>query len=517
VSEPVDLIVVGFGAAGACAAIEAAEAGASVLALDRFAGGGASAISGGVVYAGGGTAIQQAAGVDDRVAAMVAYLRLETDGVVADATLERFCEGSAASLEWLSAHGVPFAPSLCPDKTSYPSDRYFLYYSGNEAFPPYCDAAEPAPRGHRAVGNGLPGANFFGPLKAAAIAAGVRIWSDCRAESLIVEDGVVVGVRGRRILPGPAARLHRLLEAAALKINAFLPRLSRRLRRFGARWHQRHSVQFSLRGNAVALTSGGFIYNRARVAAEAPAYRRGMPLGTVGCDGSGIAMAEAIGAATAQMQRISAWRFINPPMAFAQGILVDQRGARFVNEALYGAAIGEAIVERAAGRAWLIIDQALARRAAAQVGRGKTHWFQTAPARLNLLFNRRRAAHIDQLAQRCGFDPEVLQNSLEAYHRDGVDPMGKSADFKAQIKSPPFAAIDCSIGSKIFPLPTLTLGGLRVDEATGAVLRPDATVIPGLYAAGRAAVGICSRRYVSGLSLADCVFSGRRVGAAVTK
>ena len=31
----------------------------------------------------------------------------------------------------------------------------------------------------------------------------------------------------------------------------------------------------------------------------------------------------------------------------------------------------------------------------------------------------------------------------------------------------------------------------------------------GLYAAGRTAAG-CSRSYVSGLSLADCVFSGRR-------
>ncbi len=33
-----------------------------------------------------------------------------------------------------------------------------------------------------------------------------------------------------------------------------------------------------------------------------------------------------------------------------------------------------------------------------------------------------------------------------------------------------------------------------------------------LYAAGRTAVGICSNSYVSGLSLADCVFSGRRAG-----
>ena len=58
----------------------------------------------------------------------------------------------------------------------------------------------------------------------------------------------------------------------------------------------------------------------------------------------------------------------------------------------------------------------------------------------------------------------------------------------------------------------LTLGGLVVAPDTGAVLRPDGTPVPGLYAAGRSAVGLCSRSYVSGLSIADCVFSGRRAG-----
>jgi 3-oxo-5alpha-steroid 4-dehydrogenase len=60
-----DVVVVGFGAAGACAAIEAARAGRSVVLLDRFCGGGATALSGGVVYTGGGTAQQRAAGVSD--------------------------------------------------------------------------------------------------------------------------------------------------------------------------------------------------------------------------------------------------------------------------------------------------------------------------------------------------------------------------------------------------------------------------------------------------------------------
>ena len=61
--ETAELVVVGLGAAGITAAIEARERGADVVLLERFEGGGATAISGGVFYAGGGTHIQEAAGV----------------------------------------------------------------------------------------------------------------------------------------------------------------------------------------------------------------------------------------------------------------------------------------------------------------------------------------------------------------------------------------------------------------------------------------------------------------------
>ena len=126
-----DVIVVGFGAAGACAALEAAAAGARVVIIDRFGGGGATALSGGVVYAGGGTPQQHAAGVADSAGAMFAYLSAEAGDVVSAATLRAFCDGSPAMLAWLEGHGVPFHGSLCPDKTSYPTNRHYLYYSGS--------------------------------------------------------------------------------------------------------------------------------------------------------------------------------------------------------------------------------------------------------------------------------------------------------------------------------------------------------------------------------------------------
>ena len=81
----------------------------------------------------------------------------------------------------------------------------------------------------------------------------------------------------------------------------------------------------------------------------------------------------------------------------------------------------------------------------------------------------------------------------------------------------PLLALDISMGNPLFPLATLSLGGLRVDEDSGQVLDATGQAIPGLYAAGRTAIGLASRRYISGLSLADCVFSGRRAGCAAAQ
>jgi 3-oxo-5alpha-steroid 4-dehydrogenase len=61
------------------------------------------------------------------------------------------------------------------------------------------------------------------------------------------------------------------------------------------------------------------------------------------------------------------------------------------------------------------------------------------------------------------------------------------------------------------------LGGLKVNEATGAVQNEKGNDIAGLYAAGRNAIGVASWNYVSGLSIADCIYSGRRAANAITK
>ncbi len=521
--EEADVVVVGFGGAGACAALEASKNGARVLVLDRFHGGGATAISGGVFYGGGGTHIQTEAGVTDDADEMFRYLSLEVQGVVSEETLRDFCNKSVDNLTWLEEHGVPFEASLCPYKTSYPTDDYYLYYSGNEGFSPYKDAAKPAPRGHRAKGAGLPGESFYEPLREAAQGAGIEVEYEARVTRLVIDSqNRVLGVEYRQIKKGFWSKLYRQLNQASIAIVKYHPKLAANLRERGFRIEAAHSVVKRARAaKGVVLAAGGFIYNRKMVKELAPKYRSGMPLGTASDNGSGILLGLSVGGKADLMDRISAWRFINPPEAFAKGMIINQQGERYINEFMYGAAVGEAMVEHNDGVAILVINGELKKLAREQCKPGKAQWFQRAPALLNLWFNSKEAKSVEELAKVVKVPVENLRKTLDEYNdaAEGktADRFNKGSDRMHAMRNGPYFAINAGIRSKRFPCPTLTLGGLVVDEGTGQVKSEDGGVIPGLYAAGRNAVGVCSRQYVSGLSIADCVYSGRRAGGAAAR
>ena len=116
--------------------------------------------------------------------------------------------------------------------------------------------------------------------------------------------------------------------------------------------------------------------------------------------------------------------------------------------------------------------------------------------------------------------PAELSAALQAYNAGarGVteDAFGKSTGSRQVLDQGPFYACDISVGNPVFPLGALTLGGLKVNEDDGAVLDDNGEPVAGLFSAGRTAIGVASHLYISGLSLADCVFSGRRAGYAVS-
>ena len=114
-----DVVIVGLGIAGACAALEAQRAGADVLVLERAgAGGGASALSQGQFYLGGGTDVQSACGYEDSPDNMYAFLRAVTT-TDEEEKLRVFCAESVSHFDWLEAQGVPFARLAYKEKAVY--------------------------------------------------------------------------------------------------------------------------------------------------------------------------------------------------------------------------------------------------------------------------------------------------------------------------------------------------------------------------------------------------------------
>ena len=519
--EEVDVVIVGFGGAGACAAIEAADCGANVLAIDRFDGGGATAVSGGVYY-GAGTRFQREAGFDDTPDEMFNYLNAELNGVVAPETLRRFCDESNNNLEWLIDKGLSYGSTFSPDKTSFPGSGVDLYYSGNELSPSAEAVAKPAPRGHKVVGSSVTGHIFYAVLKRAALERGVRLWTHSPVTRLTSDaNGTIIGVEVTRLKDGSSAsRRHRWIYRLATKMVGLVTSqgAARMLRKLGAIEAENCSTVNIRARKGVILASGGFVFNRAMIAAEASLYADATPLGTPGCDGSGILLGRVVGAATARMETVNAARSIAPPLAFVSGVVVNANGQRIINEDAYAATLGRVVAESKDGIAWLILDKDMRREALRNSfpGAGRLLVIHCMPALMSIIFGSRKATTIAELAAKCELDRDALERTVAVYNEAQAggepDQFGKSQKYCRPIINGPFYALDISLRSKTVPLFTFTLGGLVVDEKSGAVRKVDGSLIRGLYAAGRAAVGLPSNYYISGLSIADCVFSGRRAG-----
>ncbi|WP_063048956.1 FAD-dependent oxidoreductase [Nocardia arthritidis] len=469
-----DVLVVGYGCAGSAAAFEAAAGGAQVLVLDRMSGpGGASALSGGEIYLGGGTPIQRACGFDDDPAAMTAFLSAAL-GPGADLNkITRYCEDSVAHFHWLADRGVPFEPTLWDAPAWVPPTDDGLMWLGENSRP-FAELAAPAPRGHRPAAAGFGGKLLMDRLAGAARSAGATALFDTRVVCLIIAgDGAVVGVAARR----------------------YGRELTVRARR------------------GVVLTTGGFVDNDAMLAAHAPRLLGHTKVSAGTDDGSGIRMAQALGAAVRHMATGQVGISLVPGLA-ARGMVVNGNGQRFINEDTYPGRIGQAALFRQDMRTWVVLDE----RAFDEVpepqrwGVRPTHVAETA----------------EELADLMGLPADALVDSIRRYNSfasRGVDPeFGKAPrwlrplarplaaiDVRAGVRPPSESGDRRGTGASVF-----TLGGLHT-SLDGAVLDIDGASIPGLFAAGRAASNLHGEGYISGTSLGDGTFFGRRAGAAAAR
>ncbi|GAA2594949.1 FAD-binding protein [Streptomyces lienomycini] len=466
-----DVLVVGHGCAGAAAAFEAASAGAGVLVLERAGGpGGSSALSGGELYLGGGTEVQRACGFEDSPEEMYSYLRAALGPHADDGKLRLYCEESVAHFQWFVDRGLAFEPTLWDAPTWMPTTRDGLMWLGENAWP-YNEIARPAPRGHRTATEAFGGWLVMEKLVAAAEEAGAVTHADTLATALIVDDtGRVVGVTARR---------------------------------------HGEDLAYRARGGVV-LTTGGFADNEEMLADHAPHLLAHGRVSDGLDDGSGIRMAAALGAATRRMGVVELALTALPALA-VRGMLVNAHGQRFVNEDVYPGLFSVAAVLTQPAPYWVIVDE---------------EGYEAVPERERWgVVPRFVSGTLGELEAELDMPPGALESSVGTYNRHaarGRDPyFHKDARWLRPLKGP-FAAIDPRAGFHQGGRPSagagtgvagFTLGGLRT-TVDGAVLDVSGTVLPGLFAAGRAASGIHGEGYVSGTSLGDGTFFGRRAGAA---
>ncbi|MFD0359981.1 FAD-binding protein [Nocardia sp. GCM10030253] len=453
--ETADVIVVGFGIAGSCAAISAAEAGARVLILERnSAAGGASALAAGHFYLGGGTPVQRATGYDDSVEAMAAYLEAVTPKPD-PAKIDAYCRGSVAHFQWLEAHGVEFERSFYPGKAVVQPGTEGLMWTGNEKVWPYRDQAPPAPRGHKVNAPAERGGHrVMAALTERVRELGIAVRYETRVEQLVADPtGRIVGVRWR--------------DGAA--------------------------------GGTVVLAAGGYVMNRDMVAAYTPRLAEHfLPLGVPSDDGLGIRLGQSAGAATAHMDGAFMTASFYPPADLLHGIIVNKAGRRFVAEDSYHGRTAAAVVAQPDSTAYLIVDT------------NHMVWPELPMVKFVDGWDT-----VDAMESALALPVGALRRTMSAYNAaaaEGHDPeFGKHPDWLTPLTEGPWGAFDLTPAKATYV--GFTLGGLAT-SVDGQVLRADGSPIGGLYAAGACASNIAqdSSGYSSGTCLGEGSYFGRRAG-----
>jgi 3-oxo-5alpha-steroid 4-dehydrogenase len=461
--ETVDVVVVGLGVAGASAVLGARQAGADVLAVERNAGpGGTSANSGGLIYLGGGTALQSACGFQDSRENMAMFLRAALGSGVDDERVDAYCEGSPDHFDWLVSIGVPFRAAFCDEPNRESADDAGLLFSGGEDSFPFDEISVPAPRGHKPQFVDSAGGFLMQRLGAAVSDSGARVVADVRAEALVVDGGEVVGVR----------------------VHA-----------------DGGSRTFRARGGVI-LAAGGFISNEAMVAEYCPLAHVPDPawrIGTPADDGRGIRMGAGAGATTTRLDAFECALPLGPPHRLARGILVNRHGERFINEDAYTGRIGFHALRDQGGYVYMITDDVI-------------HEPNVIGLRVG-----HAAATPEELAVDLDIPPDALARTVREYNdaaARGDDPtFHKRAPFLQPIGLPPasgIGAIDLRVDHGAI-YATFTLGGL-VADSEGAARNIAGDRISGLYAVGRTGASLAAPHYASGISLGDGSFFGRRAG-----
>ncbi|WP_212940468.1 flavocytochrome c [Paenibacillus antibioticophila] len=449
-----DVVVIGAGGAGFSAAIEANQAGAQVVLLEKMPTvGGNTLISGGEMNAPNNW-VQQKLGITDDTADLFYEDTLKGgDNLGTPEMVRILADHALESAEWLRDEvKVEFLP-----------DHLFQFggHSRKRAL---------IPVGHT-------GAELITKLKTKTEERGVTIKTSMKADALITNDeGRVTGV-----------------EATDASGNKII-------------FHANMGV---------VMASGGFGSNiEMRKKYNPEMDEKYMSTDTPGTTGDGIVMAEALGAKLANMEYIQTYPVCNPETGvislvadsrFDGAILINQEGERFVEELERRDVISKAILAQTGGYSYQLWNQTIA-------DIGKT--IEAHQDEYDMLVKQGLLYKADTLEEAAKFfdvDIDTLKatvkkvnqyastgDDLDFHHRGGL----------VSLETGPYYI------QKAVPSVHHTMGGLVIDEKTH-VINEEGSIIPGLYAAGEVTGVIHGTNRLGGNAIADIFTFGRIAGQQV--
>ena len=263
----------------------------------------------------------------------------------------------------------------------------------------------------------------------------------------------------------------------------------------------------TVNAKAVVLATGGFGANLDMVVKYKPELKGFMTTNAPGIQGQGIEMAQAIGAATVDMDQIQIHPTVeaNTAALITEGlrgdgaILINEEGKRFIDEVGTRDVVSAAEIAQTGSYSWLVVDQAMVDASSVIQGYIKKGYTVT-------------GATYEELGKAMGVDAAAFAETMEkwnSYVEAKNDPDFGRTSFANPLNTAPYYAVKVTAGVHH------TMGGLKINANT-EVLHEKGEVIPGLFAAGEVTGGVHGANRLGGNAVADFTVFGRIAGAAAS-
>ena len=263
----------------------------------------------------------------------------------------------------------------------------------------------------------------------------------------------------------------------------------------------------TVNAKAVVLATGGFGANLDMVVKYKPELKGFMTTNAPGIQGQGIEMAEAIGAATVDMDQIQIHPTVeaNTAALITEGlrgdgaILINEEGKRFIDEVGTRDVVSAAEIAQTGSYSWLVVDQAMVDASSVIQGYIKKGYTVTGET-------------YEELGKAMGVDAAAFAETMDkwnGYVEAKNDPDFGRTSFANPLNTAPYYAVKVTAGVHH------TMGGLKINANT-EVLNEKGEVIPGLFAAGEVTGGVHGANRLGGNAVADFTVFGRIAGAAAS-